>query len=334
MIQREASIVEVESPPYWESSISTPSPLESLAQREIPVEDVKDFVLGCQKIFKLVQEIQPSVIFYPERGGGILSWVMNAMAGMDGIQLPPQEYLLSGNYTNALTGKLLSPTDNMKRHIVARGVREFLQKRDVSKGNIRNPVVIDEKTGGRSSKFVASQVKIALEKNNPQGFLGKIHLVVLEYSPPKIDHFAGLSDSTAKTNFFFFFEPHIVAAPNPFVDQKQFLDTIFASDDLETRTGDQNIPNAKKKEFQEKVVSQELMHMHNTESEQLIKAITSFVLKPETLDAFIWQIEEPVNSEDQADHLPLLKQFLVLRNENAGMFNALLKWFYQLRKIL
>lgn len=263
---------------YWNALESQYSSAEALIAEQIVPADVAGFVRGCDAALSHVATLNPSVIFVAARGGGVLRWAIEELAEGRSYDLPKIHTLLIGNRTDVDDPRIYTPTKREKTQTIRRD--PYLSQEAIDSA-VENPVFIDEKSGGKSSRYAATKLHGLLRERIP-GYSGPLHLLALEYREPKVDHYAGLFMQSRKS-----IVPFVVKAPNPFVDRRSFLDAIIDPP---------GFPKARKYEK-----AGMLMRMHNVEAEKLIKFLTFAVQNPEALRKSISMLNGSA-SLNEADH--------------------------------
>jgi hypothetical protein len=244
------------------------SPIEALLSRDISQKDVEGFVNGCEGVLEGIINLDPSVLFTSARGGSVIVWAAEELARIQGYPFPPVHTLLVGNRQGIVDTNLYSPSK--KERAKAIKMHPIFSSGELGR-YVYNPALIDEKAGGRSSRYTATKVHALLQAVVPL-YEGKFHVIALEYKEPRVDLYASMLSSSRGEII-----PTVIKAPNPFVDKKEFLDVILAPSGC----------SGQLKENQEEM----LMHVHNFDAKRLIQFLVLSVKKPHTLRAVLDTID-------------------------------------------
>ncbi len=127
---------------YWSGDMGI-DVVKTATQRITPEEAV-GFVMGCQEIYRMINEIDPDVMFFPERGASPIDWSLQQFGELYPDKIRHCVYLPIGTCIDPRTSSEWGPSKPTKLSIVHDAV-ENLHRSGVS---VKKPLLIDEVQSG------------------------------------------------------------------------------------------------------------------------------------------------------------------------------------------
>lgn len=288
-------------------------PIDVVIQRVQPMEAMQ-FVKGCQTIFDYVVQINPDVIFFPERGAGPINWTLDSLGSLYGkkyIGLP----LPLGTHIEIETGKESGLSKGEKRMVVEDGIKRTMELH----GPIRRPLLIDEAQSGSTiltaAHFLYNRLQIT-------GMSEKLYVIVAQDSRNGwLTNKRAHGFRTLVSNRRPHIQAEIVELPLLYTDRQIFLNHILYSIDEDPL----------QRPLRQKIVQ-------NTDAMELVSNLALATVSPKDFERALAstisdQIPElDTNEEDKTVRTSLsqwMRSLLVSGNENSHQANreAILNWF-------
>lgn len=167
---------------FWPRYFSDPTRPIDQAVRKVSPHEAVAFVKGCQRVYSLVNFLNPDVIFIPLRGAMPIDWALRELQELGNGRSPMRIYLPIGTAIDPLTGAEWGPEKLVKREIVSISVNNLRK----SHSWIEKPLLLDEVQSGATITNVTHNLVRALMRNDPREnvspLTNRLYLVAIQDS--------------------------------------------------------------------------------------------------------------------------------------------------------
>lgn len=255
----------------WDRYFSEQRPVK-VAVSKVEPKEAAAFIRGCREIYNLTVDIDPDVIFFPERGAGPITWTLDVFGDFDGRKLPKVSLLL-GTHIEVETGKEGGITKGEKRLVIEDGLRRASELY----GSIRKPLLIDEAQSGATLRTAAHFLYSHLRN---QGITELLYVIAAQDTRNGwLTHKKAHGFSTIVSNNRPHIKADVVEMPLFSTDRQVFLNHISYSLNEEPA----------RRPMRQKLI-------YNLEAIQFISSLASALVKPQDFDEAIFFAEDEENT--------------------------------------
>lgn len=251
---------------FWEYYNQSKSPIEAILARKTPPREVASFVAGTEAIFGVVEQVNPGVIFLPERGASPIGWALEEWETSKGLSYTKVS-LPIGSWTNVEDGKLHGISDEQKRDVIFDELKRLHDKGATSEDpiGVENPLLIDEVQSGSTIATAARLLRAGLREIYD---CDRLYVIAAQDSrEPALHRDKVVFYQKLVANMKEGYQVAVIPVPLFFMDRETLLNRLILPTDA---------PNVTKQH--------RLQHiMHNVEAQELIRHLVIGFRRPEAL---------------------------------------------------